>query len=30
LVLDVVESDQEDIAGRSEVLPVELVRRVSG
>ena len=27
LVLDVVESDHEDIAGRSEVLPVELVRR---
>ena len=30
LVLDVVESDHEDIAGRSEVLPVELVQRMSG
>jgi DNA-binding LacI/PurR family transcriptional regulator len=30
LVIDVIESDHEDIAGRSEVLPVELVRRVSG
>jgi DNA-binding LacI/PurR family transcriptional regulator len=30
LLLDVVESDHEDIAGRSEVLPVELVRRASG
>ncbi|HEU5102144.1 MAG TPA: LacI family DNA-binding transcriptional regulator [Roseiflexaceae bacterium] len=29
LVLDVVESEHEDTAGRSEVLPVELVRRAS-
>jgi LacI family transcriptional regulator len=30
LVLDVVESEHEDTVGRSEVLPVELVRRASG
>ncbi len=30
LVLDIVESEKDDVGGRAEVLPVELVRRASG